>query len=51
MLTTITGEECEKLEGALDKVCSCCVECPFDDGEDCFVITIKGLLREHVREE
>jgi hypothetical protein len=49
-MTKISAEEYKKFESALDKVCSCCAECPFDDGENCFVITIKDLLREHIKE-
>jgi hypothetical protein len=50
-MTTITVDEYETLEGALDGVCSSCVGCPFDDDVDCRVITIKSLLREHVKED
>jgi hypothetical protein len=50
VMTEISAEEYKKIESALDTFCHCCTGCPFDDGKNCFVITIKDLLREHVKE-
>jgi hypothetical protein len=49
-MTTITAKECEAIEEALNKLCVSCVDCVFDNGDNCIVIAIKSLVNEHVKE-